>query len=145
MEDKEIWFNQIHFAEIISLLELKAEVKDFKKHPKDQIEPPISKHVSVDRGRSITIESPAKAEDQHKKDTVIEHKKSGLSVYKEYIGKRIKRRTGKFGNTYDLEGIITEVDDEYVVVNVDKGKGAGKETKILLSFIISNKGIYEIT
>lgn len=68
--------------------------------------------------------------------------KSGLSVYNSYVGKTIKRKDG-------FSGKVTEVDDEYITVEVitpsiKGGPQKGDETRIQLSFVISKTGVYEI-
>lgn len=62
---------------------------------------------------------------------------SGLSVYASYKGKRIKRKDGFLGE-------IVKVDAEYICVKILKGTKAGTETKIQLSFLSKNPGVYEI-
>ena len=68
--------------------------------------------------------------------------KAGLSVYNSYVGKTIKRKDG-------FSGKVTKVDAEYITVEVTTpstkgGPQKGDQTKIQLSFVISNTGVYEI-
>lgn len=67
-----------------------------------------------------------------------EAEKSGLSVYAGYIGKTIRRKDG-------FEGVIENVDDQFLHVHVTKGKDAGKKTKIQLSFVILKNSIYSFS
>ena len=71
-----------------------------------------------------------------------ENEKSGMSVYSGYIGKTIRRKDG-------FEGTVTNVSisggNAYVEVHVTGGKDAGKDTKIQLSFILKNKGVYTVS
>ena len=71
-----------------------------------------------------------------------ENEKSGLSVYSGYIGKTIRRKDGFVGTVTD---VTTDGDNTYVEVRVTGGKNSGKDTKIQLSFILKNKGIYSIS
>lgn len=67
--------------------------------------------------------------------------KSGMSVYSGYIGKTIRRKDGFVGK---VTNVTTDGDNAYVHVHVTDGKDAGKDTKIQLSFILKNKGVYSI-
>ena len=67
--------------------------------------------------------------------------KSGMSVYSGYIGKTIRRKDGFVGK---VTNVTTDGDNAYVHVHVTGGKDAGKDTKIQLSFILKNKGVYSI-
>lgn len=88
------------------------------------------------------------AEDVKNADTVVptqssdDEDKAGLSVYNSYVGKTIKRKDG-------FSGKVTKVDAEYITVEVTTpstkgGPQKGDQTKIQLSFVISNTGVYEI-
>lgn len=70
-------------------------------------------------------------------EIVDDSEKSGLSVYSEYIGKTITRKDG-------FKGIVKDVDDQYVYVEITDGAKSGEETKIKLSFILENKSVYSI-
>lgn len=70
-----------------------------------------------------------------------ESEKSGMSVYSGYIGKTIRRKDGFVGT---VTNVTTDGDNAYVQVHVTGGKDAGKDTKIQLSFILKNKGVYSI-
>ena len=71
-----------------------------------------------------------------------EGEKSGMSVYSGYIGKTIRRKDGFVGT---VTNVTTNGDNAYVEVHVIGGKDAGKDTKIQLSFILKNKGVYTIS
>ncbi len=157
LEDHEIWFSQVHFAEIISLLKLQKEVSDIKKNPSILHNDTASQLERTTEMVSTVKSKPLKNTTQRSASSVssaipektlsrrLDKKESGLSVYKGYIGKQIKRKLRKFSKEYDLEGTITNVDNEYVYVDVLKGKDKGKTIKIQLSFIIQNKSVYEIS
>ena len=81
-----------------------------------------------------TVAAPVTVED--------EGEKSGLSVYSGYIGKTIRRRDGFVGK---VTNVSIKDDNAYVEVHVTGGKDAGKDTKIQLSFILKNKGVYSIS
>ena len=68
--------------------------------------------------------------------------KSGMSVYSGYIGKTIRRKDGFVGK---VTNVTTDGDNAYVQVHVTGGKDAGKDTKIQLSFILKNKGVYSVS
>lgn len=68
--------------------------------------------------------------------------KTGMSVYSGYIGKTIRRKDGFVGKVTD---VTTDGDNAYVQVHVTGGKDAGKDTKIQLSFILKNKGVYSVS
>lgn len=68
--------------------------------------------------------------------------KSDMSVYFGYVGKTICRRDGFVGT---VTNVTTDGDNAYVEVHVTGGKDAGKDTKIQLSFILKNKGIYTVS
>lgn len=68
--------------------------------------------------------------------------KSDMSVYSGYVGKTICRRDGFVGT---VTNVTTDGDNAYVEVHVTGGKDAGKDTKIQLSFILKNKGIYIVS
>ena len=68
--------------------------------------------------------------------------KSGLSVYNGYKGKTIRRKDGFVGTVTD---VYTSGSETYLSVHVTGGKDAGKDTKIQLSFILKNKGVYTVT
>lgn len=78
--------------------------------------------------------APASADD--------EGEKSGMSVYSGYIGKTIRRKDGFVGT---VTNVTTNGDSAYVEVHVTGGKDAGKDTKIQLSFILKNRGVYSIS
>lgn len=71
-----------------------------------------------------------------------EGEKSGMSVYSGYIGKKIRRKDGFVGT---VTNVTINGDNTYVEVHVTGGKDAGKDTKIQLSFILKNKGVYCIS
>lgn len=71
-----------------------------------------------------------------------EGEKSGMSVYSGYIGKTIRRKDGFVGT---VTNVTTTGDNAYVEVHVTGGKDSGKDTKIQLSFILKNKGVYTIS
>lgn len=75
-------------------------------------------------------------------ETGDDEDKTGLSVYDSYVGKLIKRKDG-------FSGKVTKVDGEYITVevitpSVKGGPQKGEQTKIQLSFVISNTGVYKI-
>ena len=107
-DDDELWFTQTHFAEIQELLKLADEVKNGTK----------------------TDSTKLSADD--------EGEKSGLSVYRGYIGKTARRNDG-------FEGIVTDVTDDYLIVNALNGNKAGKEIKIQLSFLLSHPNVYRFS
>ena len=65
-----------------------------------------------------------------------------MSVDSGYIGKTIRRKDGFGGKVTD---VTTDGDNAYVQVHVTGGKDAGKDTKIQLSFILKNKGVYSVS
>ena len=65
-----------------------------------------------------------------------------MSVYSGYIGKKIRRKDGFVGT---VTNVTINGDNTYVEVHVTGGKDAGKDTKIQLSFILKNKGVYCIS
>ena len=67
-----------------------------------------------------------------------EGEKSGLSVYSGYVGKVLRRKDG-------FVGVVKEVTDTYLIVDIKAGEKAGTETKIQLSFVIKNRGVYTIS
>lgn len=83
-----------------------------------------------------------------KEDPVItqddEDDKGGLSVYSTYVGKRVKRKIDGF------VGEVVKVDSDFLYIKVitpskrGSGPAAGEETKVQLSFVIGNSGVYEI-
>ena len=110
--DDELWFTQTHFAEIQELMKLADEVRNAKS--------------------ATPVQPTADDEDE----------KSGLSVYKEYEGKTIRRN-----DNIEFEGIVAELsaDDKgnhFLVVNMTKGKDAGTKKKFSLEFILSNPNKY---
>ena len=68
--------------------------------------------------------------------------KTGMSVYSGYIGKTIRRKDGFVGK---VTNVTTDGDNAYVQVHVTGGKDAGKDTKIQLSFILKDKGVYSVS
>lgn len=74
-------------------------------------------------------------------DGCDEFEKPGLSVYSSYIGKTIRRRDGFVGT---VEDVTTSGKDSCLIVRVTEGKDAGKDTKIQLSFLLKNRGVYTI-
>jgi len=111
-----IWFTQVHFAEIQSLMKLEIDVKDPK---------------------LITV--PIVAEEEDSKDSDAENNQGALNVYQVYKGKKIKRKKGK-----PLFGEIIEVTDKNLIVKVIDGEKAGGETQISLEFITQHPDVYEI-
>ena len=71
-----------------------------------------------------------------------ENEKPAMSVYSNYIGKIIRRKDGFVGI---VTSVTTEGENAYISVHVTDGKDAGKDTKIQLSFILKNKGVYSIS
>jgi hypothetical protein len=115
LDGQELWFTQIHIAEVQALLRLAEDVQA------------------------------GKTEDVPAEETGDEEDKGGLSVYSSYIGKQIKRKDGFVGE-------VVGVDSEYLTVKIisPSNRGGqqpqpGEETKIQLSFVISNTKVYEIT
>jgi len=106
VEGQDLWFAQIHVAEIQALLQLDKDIK---------------------KG---SVETSAGPEEE-------EGDQTGLSVYSSYKGKQIKRKDG-------FLGLVTDVTSDYLVVKIVKGQKAGEETKIQLSFITKNPGVYQI-
>jgi len=87
----------------------------------------------------LKLENELKSGDSEKAVVLAdESEKGGLSVYSGYIGKTITR--GRDG----FKGIITDVTDTYLVVDVTDGPKAGNTTKIQLQFILGTNGVYEI-
>ena len=74
--------------------------------------------------------------------TIDENEKPAMSVYSNYIGKIIRRKDGFVGI---VTSVTTEGENAYISVHVTDGKDAGKDTKIQLSFILKNKGVYSIS
>lgn len=105
LTNKEIWFNQTHFAEIQELIKLSEEVKS----------------KSKDKKPDVIFDN--------------EDEKSGLSVFAGYKGKTIKRSDG-------FEGIVQEVDDEWMYVHVTKGPDAGEDKQFSLSFVLKSTNLY---
>ncbi len=64
--------------------------------------------------------------------------KSGYSVYESYIGKRITR------NRDGMSGIITSIENETVVIDVDEGAKAGEKIQVGIEYLSSTRGIYDI-
>lgn len=106
VDGQELWFTQIHVAEIQALLQLDNDIK---------------------QGDSQTVQVTPDEEGD----------KAGLSVYSSYKGKQIKRKDG-------FLGVVSDVTGDYLVVKIIKGPNAGEETKIQLSFITKNPGVYQI-
>ncbi len=77
-------------------------------------------------------EKPAQPADEDKNE------KSGLSVYSSYIGKTIRRKDG-------FAAVVKSVDGGFIIAHVTEGKDAGKDTKISLSFVLKNKGVYSVS
>ena len=107
VENVDIWFTHIHFAEIQELLKLSEEAKN------------------VDRNKT----SPVGEEDANEE--------SGVSVYSSLVGKRLKRKDG-------FEAEITVVEDDYIKCKILSGVKSGQETKIQLSFVLSNPNVYQV-
>ena len=63
-------------------------------------------------------------------------------MYNGYKGKTIRRKDGFVGTVTD---VYTSGSETYLSVHVTGGKDAGKDTKIQLSFILKNKGVYTVT
>ena len=61
-----------------------------------------------------------------------------MSVYSGYVGKVLRRKDG-------FVGVVKEVTDTYLIVDIKAGEKAGTETKIQLSFVIKNRGVYTIS
>lgn len=102
-DDDELWFIQMHFAEIRELMKLSEEVKQTK-----QIAPV---QVSSDD----------------------EDEKSGMSVYSGYIGKTIRRRDGFVGTVTNVttsgDNTFVEV---HVTGGKDAGKDARIQLSFML-------------
>ena len=71
-----------------------------------------------------------------------EGEKSGMSVYSGYKGKTIHRKDGFAGKVTE---VTTNGKDTYLHVHITAGKDTGKDTKILLSFILKNRNVYTIS
>ena len=107
VEDVDIWFTHIHFAEIQELLKLSEEARN------------------VDKNKAL----PVGEEDSDEE--------SGVSVYSSLVGKRLKRKDG-------FEAEITVVEDDFIKCKILSGVKVGQETKIQLSFVLSNPNVYQI-
>ena len=66
---------------------------------------------------------------------------SGTSVYKSLIGKKVKRKDGFAAEVIDLE---EKKDGTDLVCKILNGPKINQETKIQLSFILSNPNVYQI-
>lgn len=71
-----------------------------------------------------------------------EAEKTGMAVYASYKGKTIRRKDGFVGQVTDVS---TSGKDTYLHVHITGGKDAGKDTKILLSFILKNRSVYSLS
>lgn len=71
-----------------------------------------------------------------------ENETLGMSVYSAYLGKTIRRKDGFVGTVTDVK---TNGDSAYITVRVTGGNDKGKDTRIQLSFILKNKGVYSIS
>ena len=71
-----------------------------------------------------------------------DNEKSGMSVYSGYIGKTIHRKDGFKGK---VTNVTTDGNNTFLHVRIINGKDTGKETKILLSFILENRKVYTLS
>lgn len=125
IEKYDIWFSQVHLAEIQTLIRFKNEVRNEDK-PKSAATSSVS--ISTETERS--------------KEKKTEERKTSLSVYNQYVGKTICRNDG-------FTGEVIRVDDVYLYVKVtNKGKrgniDVGKETKLQLKFVLAHPKEYVI-
>jgi hypothetical protein len=109
--EDELWFTQTHFAEIQELLKLTDDVKNgaSPKGVKD-----------ANRTKASTSDSD-------------DESKSGLSVYQEYIGKRVRHKGAK------ITGKVVACDGQYISILAETGEKAGNTIKYDLSMCIKGK------
>lgn len=123
LEDWEIWFTQIHFAELQELLKLSSEVEDASSTKKANEAPKATTRTASEIPTIKPEPEPDKTTEQ----------KWGA----EYVGRTIRRKSD------GMEGVIQKIDSEYFYVDVVKGKRAGETIKITLKFVLENK-VYTI-
>jgi hypothetical protein len=109
--DDELWFTQTHFAEIQELLKL---TDDIKKGSSTQ---------------GVKDAKPAVANTSGSDD----ENKSGLSVYQEYIGKRVRHKGAK------ITGKVVVCDGQYISILAETGEKAGNTIKYDLSMCIRGR------
>jgi hypothetical protein len=86
---------------------------------------------------SEEVQNQGKKNSDEIESPVSDDEKSGMAVYSELIGKKLTRMDG-------FEAEVIAVDATYLTCNVLKGAKAGQETKIQISFFLSNRGVYTI-
>lgn len=88
------------------------------------------------------VKKPAPKNETTTKPSTKENAESTLSVYKKYIGKTISRKDGFVGTIKDVS---INGKNAVMTVLVIGGRDTGKETKIMLSFLLTHKDVYTVS
>ena len=113
-----IWFTQTHIAEIRELMALQQAADEYK-----------------DNGAPSTKSSTKKVEEVED-DPEAEVVVSGIDVYKEYIGKKVKHKAGG-------TGVVTKCDGKYISIQFSTGPKVGQTINYSLEMCLKN-GLIEL-
>lgn len=138
IRDMDFWFTQTHIAEIIELLRLKKQADDERKNPGSTTtvnhQPTRETIVPVQSSSQI---KPVKQETSSQKPVLTVDKneedlQSDLSVYREYIGKRVFHKTQK------VYAKVVDCDGKYFKLQFESGVKAGQIVSYSMAMCIDN-------
>ncbi len=125
LSDHEVWFTQIHFAEVKELLVLNHEVLRQAAKPVD----PAPSALPQKTKQSSKDSSSSKQPSQDPTTNVF---------WRDLIGQNIRHKQGRFS------GVITKIDNQSIYVDVKRGFRSGEQIRIELKYVIGKKAMYEI-
>lgn len=138
IRDMDFWFTQTHIAEIVELLRLKKQADDERKKPGSttavNIQPMRQTVVPIQSSSQVKpvkqeapFQQPALKADENEEDL-----QSDLSVYREYIGKRVFHRTQK------AYAKVVDCDGTYFKLQFESGVKAGQTVSYSMAMCIDN-------
>ena len=124
IRDMGFWFTQTHIAEVVELLRLKQQADDERKKPGSTTA--VSSQVKPVK-QEAPSQQPALKADENEEDL-----QSDLSVYREYIGKRVFHRTQK------AYAKVVDCDGKYFKLQFESGVKAGQTVRYKMDMCIDN-------
>ena len=124
LSDREVWFTQIHFAEVKELLMLNHEILRHSSRPADP-----APGVSAQKTKQDANDSSSVKQTPQETTNVF---------WKDLIGQSIRHKQGRYS------GVITKIDNQSIYVDVKRGFRSGEQIRIELKYVIGKKSMYVI-
>ena len=125
LSDREVWFTQIHFAEVKELILLNHEILRQSSRPADPVP-----NASSQKTKQVAKASPSVKQTPQDSTTNV--------FWRDLIGQNIRHKQGRFS------GVITKIDNQSIYVDVRRGFRSGEQIRIELKYVIGKNAMYEI-